>query len=63
LIKGLAGKGFLVDGAVGVAVEEATQFVFEFVDAFYGGGHQRPGQVLIGQPLAAVDGVHEMALD
>ena len=31
--------------------------------ALDGLGHQRPGQVLVGQPLAALDGVHEVALD
>ena len=43
--------------------EEAAEFVLEFVHALDGLGHQGPGQVLVGQPFAALDGVHEVALD
>ena len=62
-VEGLAGEGLLVHAAVGVAVEEAAELVLELVDALDGLGHQRPRQILVGQPLAALDGVHEVALD
>src|SRR5690606_20100107 len=61
-IESLAGKGFLVQGAVGIPVEEAAQLVLELMDAFDGLVHQRPCQFLVGQPFAAGDGVHEMPL-
>ena len=62
-VKGLPGKGFLMNRAVGIAVEKTAEFVFKFMDALDRGFHQRPRQILIGQPLAAFDGVHEMPLD
>src|SRR5262249_1319327 len=58
-----AGEGFLMDGAVGVAVEEAAELVFQLVDSFDGERHQLPGEILVRQPLAALDRVHEVALD
>src|SRR5205085_5859861 len=62
-VEGLAGKRLLVDRAVGVAVEKTADLVFELMDALDRTGDQRPGEVLIGQPLAALDRVHEVALD
>ena len=62
-VEGLAGEGLLVQRAVGVAVEEAADLVLEFADAHRRGLAQPPGDLLMGQPLAAGDGVHEMALD
>ena len=62
-VEGLAGEGLAVQRAVGIAVEEASDLVFELAYAFDRGRHQRPGQFLMRQPLAALDGVHEMALD
>ena len=62
-VEGLAGEGLAVQRAVGVAVEEAADLVLQLAHALDGLGHQRPGEVLVGQPLAALDGVHEMALD
>ena len=62
-VEGLTGKGFLMDGAVRVAIKKAAQLVLEFADTLHCGGHQGPGQVLIGQPLAALDRVHEVPLD
>ena len=62
-VEGLPGEGLLMQGAVLVTVEEAAEFVLEFADAFLGARHQQPGQVLVVQPLAAFDGVHEVAFD
>ena len=49
--------------AVGVAIEEAADLVLQLAHALDRGRHQRPGQLLVRQPFAALDGVHEMALD
>src|SRR2546426_11061073 len=62
-VERLPGEGLLVDAAVGIAVEEAAELVFQLADPFNGQAHQLPGEVLIGKPLAALDGVHEVALD
>ena len=62
-VERLPGERLLVDRAVGIAVEEAAELVLELVDALDGAGDERPGEVLIGQPLPAFDRVHEVALD
>ena len=62
-IEGLAGERLAVQRAVGIAVEEAADLVFQFLHALDRFGDQRPGQFLVRQPFAAFDGVHEMALD
>ena len=62
-VEGLPGEGLLVHGAVGIAVEEAAELGLQFADALRRGLHQQPGEVLIVEPAAALDRVHEMALD
>ena len=62
-IEGLAGEGFAVQRAVGVAIEEAADLVFQFLHPLDRLGDQRPGQLLVRQPFAAFDSVHEMAFD
>ena len=62
-VERLAGERLLVHGAVGVAVEEAAELVLELVHALDRLRHERPGEVLVGEPLAALDRVHEVALD
>ena len=62
-IERLAGEGFAVERPVGIAIEEAADFVFQFLHPLDRLGDQRPGQFLVRQPFAAFDGVHEMALD
>ena len=62
-VGGLSGKGLLMQRAVAVAVEETADLIFKLVDAFNGGLAQPPGHVLIRQPFAAIDGVHEMPFD
>ncbi len=57
------GEGLLVHGAVGIAVEKAAELVLELVHALDRAVDQRPREILVGQPLAAFDRVHEMALD
>ena len=62
-VERLPGERLLVDRAVGIAVEEAAELVLELVDALDRAGDERPREVLVRQPLAALDRVHEMALD
>ena len=62
-VEGLPGERLLVDGAVGIAVEKAAEFVFQLVDALDRTVDQRPRQILVRQPRAADDRVHEMPLD
>ena len=52
-----------MQGAVFVAVKKAADFVFQLADAHDGLLTQTPRHVLIGQPFAALNGVHEMPLD
>src|SRR5690606_37440871 len=62
-VEALARERLLVDRAVGITVEEAAELVLQLVDALDRDIDQCPGQLLIVQPLAALDGVHEVALD
>ena len=62
-VERLSSEGLAVQRAIGIAVEEAADFVFQFADALDRRGDQRPGQFLMRQPFAAFDRVHEMALD
>ena len=62
-IEALPGEGLAVQRAVGVAIEETADLVLQFAHPLDGGCDQRPGQLLMRQPFAALDRVHEMALD
>src|SRR3974377_1902777 len=62
-IERLPGKSFAVQRAIRIAIEEATKFVLKLLHSLDRLRHQRPGELLVGQPLAALDRVHEMALD
>jgi hypothetical protein len=62
-IETLPGEGLLVHRAIRIAVEEAAQLVLELVDALHRERHQLPGEILVRQPLAALDRVHEVPLD
>ena len=62
-VEGLPGERLLVDGAVGIAVEEAADLVLQLADADRRLRHQQPGEILVVEPGAAFDRVHEMALD
>ncbi len=62
-VEGLARKRLLMDGAIGVAIEKAPVLIFEFTDAARSLADKQPGQVLIIEPFATLDRVHEMAFD
>ena len=62
-VESLPGKGLLVHGAVRIAIEETAEFGLQFADALGRGLDQEPGEVLVVEPAAAFDRVHEMALD
>jgi hypothetical protein len=62
-VEGLPGEGLLMHGAVRIAVEEAAEFGFQFADALGCGLNQQPRKILVVEPAAAFDRVHEMALD
>src|SRR5262249_501757 len=62
-VKCLTSKRLLMHGSVGVAVEEATNVVLEFADTHWRLRYKRPGELLIVEPRAAFDRVHEVALD
>ena len=59
----MAGEWFLVDGAVGVAVEEAADAVFELDDAVGRIVHECPGELLVVEELAAFDRVVEVFVE
>src|SRR5688572_32145045 len=46
-VERLAGKGFLVDRAIFVAIKETSDFVFQFEDSLRGIFNQNPGKLLI----------------
>src|SRR5262245_1138964 len=62
-VEGLPGESLAVQRAVRIAVEEAADLVLELAHALDCGRDERPGQLLVRQPFAALDRVHEMALD
>ena len=62
-VEALPGEGFAVQRAVRIAIEEAADLVLELLHPLDRGRHQRPGQLLVRQPFAALDRVHEVALD
>ncbi len=62
-VEALAGEGFLVDRAVGVAVEEAADAVFQFDNAVGRIVDEGPGEFLVVQKLPAGDGVVEVLVE
>src|SRR5262245_54791958 len=52
-----------MDRSIRIAVEETAEFVLELADARTRLADQQPGKLLIVQPRAALDGVHEVTLD
>ena len=59
----LAGKRLLMQRPIGIAVKETPNLILQFTDAHHSLLAQPPCHVLVGQPLAAMDRVHEMPLD
>src|SRR6185437_331107 len=59
-VEGLTGEGLLVDRAIRVAVEEAAEL--GLADALLRHGDEGPGEILLVEPLATLDRVHEMPL-
>src|SRR5690625_5202689 len=55
-IGGMAAKGALIDGAIGVAVERHAK-VLELVDSMVGLATHELDGILIAQPIGALDGV------
>ena len=62
-VKSLSGKCFLMDRAISIAIKQTPELVLELAHAFHRARHQGPREVLIGQPRAAFDRVHEVTLD
>src|SRR5262245_46690095 len=62
-VEALPGEGLAVQRPVRVAIEEAADLVLQLAHALDRRAHQRPSQLLMRQPFAALDGVHEMPLD
>src|SRR4029453_13352841 len=56
-------KSLLMDRSVRVAIEEAAELVLQLADALDCNRNQGPRELLVGQPFAAFDRIHEMALD
>ncbi len=61
-VVGLPGERLLMHRAVGIAVEEAAELILQLADAHRRLRHQRPGELLIVEPGAALERVHEVAL-
>ena len=61
-VEGLPGERLLVHGAVGIAVEEAAEFVLQLADTHLRLGDECPGEILVVEPAAPLDRVHEMTL-
>src|SRR5262245_5633111 len=62
-IKGLASKSLAMQRPVRVTIEETTDLVLQLLYALDSLAHERPGHVLVGQPFATFDGIHEVTLD
>ena len=56
-------NGFLMNGPVRIAIEQAARLVFELDDAPRSLLDQFPGQFLVVDPRAAFDGVGEMPIE
>jgi hypothetical protein len=59
-VEGLPGEGFLMDRPIGVAIEETPQAIFQPANAVGGGFDQRPGELLVVEAGAALDGILEV---
>src|SRR6516225_5074716 len=62
-IEALTGEGLAMERAVRIAVEETADLVFQLAQALDRRRDQRPGELLMRQPFAALDRVHEVPFD
>src|SRR6185312_4881161 len=62
-VESLTGESLLMHRTVGIAVEKTAELVFKLSNAHLRLGDEGPGEILIIQPLAAFNRVHEMPLD
>ena len=62
-VERLPGERLLVDGPVRVAIEEAPELVLQLADSLDRARHELPRELLVRQPCAALDRVHEVPLD
>ena len=62
-IEGLASKRLLMHGAIGVAIKKATEFVLKLTDTSLRTSHKLPSKFLVIQPLATLNGIHEVTLN
>ena len=62
-VGGLPGKRLVMQRSVGIAVKETADLIFQFAHPLRRSLAEPPRHILIRQPLAAVNRVHEMPLD
>jgi hypothetical protein len=62
-VEALAGERFLMDRAIGIAVEEAADAVLKLDDSVGRIVHEGPGELLVVEELAAFDRVVEMLVE
>src|SRR5690242_20866364 len=62
-IESLPRKRLLMDRPIGITIEKAAKLVFQLADPHPRAVDKNPGKLLIVQPGAALDRVHEMAFD
>jgi len=63
VVESLAGKGLVMQRPVRVAVKETADLVLQLPHPDHRGLAEPPGHLLVRQPLAAGDGIHEMTFD
>jgi len=62
-VEALSCERLLMDRSVRIAIEEAAELVLQLAHSFEGSRYERPGKLLVGQPCASLDRVHEVPLD
>src|SRR5262249_22736212 len=61
-VERLSRERLLMDRSIGIAIEEASELVLELAYPRDRAGDERPCELLVRQPFAAFDRIHEMAL-
>src|SRR5690554_4404774 len=62
-IKGLPSERFTVQRAIVVTIEKASHFIFKLKYPLWCSFNQAPGQLLIGNPIATVNRIHEVTFN